>query len=95
MDLQDIKDKISPILKKYGVKRAEVFGSVARGEATAGSDIDLMISLGQPLGLLAYVSLIREVEAELERKVDLVTDQSVNKFIKPYIVKELTTIYEG
>ncbi len=41
--IEEIKAKILPILKKYGVKRAGIFGSFVRGEETQESDIDIRV----------------------------------------------------
>ena len=95
MNISEIQNKISPILKEYGVKRASVFGSVSRGEDSPKSDIDIMVSLGKPMGMFAYMNLIREIENKLDRKIDLVTENSINKFVRPYIQSDLKTIYEG
>ena len=45
LSIEDIKEKITPILEKYDVKYAGVFGSVARGEARDDSDIDILIKI--------------------------------------------------
>ena len=90
----EIQKKILPILKEYGVKRAAIFGSVSRGDNKSESDIDIMISLGKPIGMFAYMSLIRKMENRLGRKVDLVTENSINKFVRPYIQPDLKIIYE-
>ena len=95
MNILEIQNKISPVLKEYGVKRASVFGSVSRGEDSPKSDVDIMISLGKPMGMFAYMNLIRKIEDRLGRKVDLVTENSINKFVRPYIQSDLKTIYEG
>ncbi|MEK7157881.1 MAG: nucleotidyltransferase family protein [Patescibacteria group bacterium] len=95
MNVLDIQNKISPVLKEYGVKRAAVFGSVSRGDDSPKSDIDIMVSLGKPMGMFLYMSLIREMENKLGRKVDLVTENSINKFVRPYIQSDLKVIYEG
>ena len=95
MNILEIQNKISPVLKEYGVKRASVFGSVSRGEDSPKSDVDIMISLGKPMGMFAYMNLIRKIEDRLGRKVDLVTENSTNKFVRPYIQSDLKTIYEG
>lgn len=95
MNVLEIQNKITPVLKEYGVKRAAVFGSVSRGEDKPKSDIDIMISLGKPMGMFAYMRLLREMENRLGRKVDLVTENSINKFVRPYIQSELKIIYEG
>jgi len=95
VQISEIKEKISPVLSKYGVKRASVFGSVSRGEDSPDSDVDLLIELGdEPMGLFKYSRLIEELETSLGKKVDVVTNNSINKFLKPYILPELRTVYE-
>ena len=94
MSILEIQKKILQILKEYGVKRAAIFGSVSRGDNKSESDIDIMISLGKPIGMFAYMSLIRKMENRLGRKVDLVTENSINKFVRPYIQPDLKIIYE-
>ncbi|MEK7535789.1 MAG: nucleotidyltransferase family protein [Patescibacteria group bacterium] len=95
MKVAEISKKITPILREHGVLKAAVFGSVSRGEDKPQSDIDILVRLGKPMGMFAYIGLIRDMEKILGRKVDLVTENSLNKFIKPYIVNDLKTIYEG
>ncbi len=95
MKVSEIQAKVSPILRAHGIKQASVFGSVARGEDRPESDVDILVQLGQPMGLFAYMGLIRQMEESLGRKVDLVTENSLNKFVKPYVLPELKTIYEG
>ncbi len=91
----EIKTKAAPIFEEYGIKQASVFGSVARGEAGVNSDIDIMITLGdKPIGLFSYMRFINKMEKSLGRRVDVVTLNSLNKFIKPYVLPELKIIYE-
>jgi len=93
MEMIEIQEKITPIMEKYGIKRASVFGSVARGEDRADSDIDVLVELGdQSMGLFKYSRFVDELEESLGRKVDVVT--KINKFIKPYIIPDLKEIYE-
>ena len=94
MQIPEMQEKISPILSKYGIERAAVFGSVARGEDVPKSDVDLLIKLGeQPMGMIKYMELIEEIEQSLGRKVDIITEGS-DKFLRPYIEKEMKVIYE-
>ncbi len=95
MGIQEIKAKIAPVLRKYGIRYAAVFGSVSRGTNRPESDIDLLVKLGTPMGMFTYMQLLRELETTLGTKVDLVTENSLNKFVKPYVTPELKTIYEG
>ncbi|MEI6304597.1 MAG: nucleotidyltransferase family protein [Candidatus Taylorbacteria bacterium] len=95
MSIAEIQEKISPVLKSYGVTYAGIFGSVSRGEDLPGSDIDILIKLGKPMGMFSYMSLIEAIQDILGRKVDIVTEQSLSKFVRPYVMPELKTIYEG
>ncbi len=95
MSITDIKNKLRPLFEAYGITYAGVFGSVSRGEDHKDSDVDIMVKLGKPMGLFSYMKLIHAIEDLLGRKVDLVTEQSLNKFVRPYVIPELKTIYEG
>lgn len=95
MSIEEIQHKIAPVLRKYGIRHAAVFGSVSRGTSKPGSDIDLLVKLGMPMGMFVYMRLLRELEATLGTKVDLVTENSLNKFIRPFVTPELKTVYEG
>ena len=94
MTIEEVKQKATPELEEYGVEYAAVFGSIARGEDSEDSDIDILVRLGRPTGMIRYMNLINGLEEQLQKKVDLVTEQSLNKFIKPWVLPELKTIYE-
>lgn len=81
-------------MSKYGVRRAAIFGSMARGEDTPESDVDLLVELGMPMGLISFSRFTREMEEVLQRRVDVLTPNSINKHLKPYILSELKMIYE-
>ncbi len=84
-----------PILKKYGVKRAYLFGSAARGEDGSKGDVDVLVSIERPMGIFEFMGLQFALEGALKKKVDLVSERAVNKYIQPYIEKDLVLIYEG
>ncbi len=95
MPISEIKNKLQPVFKSYGVTYAGVFGSVSRGEDRPDSDIDILVHLGKPMGLFLFMKLINSAEDVLGRKVDMVTEQSLSSFLKPHVMPELKTIYEG
>ena len=65
-----IMNKSTPVLRKYSeIKAAYIIGSYAEGRATGKDDVDLVIIATPPR--LTYVSLIKELEAVLYKKVDL------------------------
>jgi len=94
MELEEVKEKIIPVLEEYGVEYAGVFGSVARGEAGPDSDVDILVRLGRPTGMFRYMRLVNGLERSLSKKVDLVTEDSLNKYVKPYVLVDLKTVYE-
>ncbi|MBI5003941.1 nucleotidyltransferase family protein [Candidatus Kaiserbacteria bacterium] len=94
MNLSEIQEKTSPILRSYHVRKASVFGSIARGEDSKDSDVDLLVEFGEPMGMIGYLRFIAQLEESLQKKVDVVTEKSINKFIRPYIVPDLKVIYE-
>ena len=65
-----------------------LFCSVARGEPTAESDIDLLVEFSRPIGLLQFVELKRILEEVFERSVDLVTPKALKPQLRDGILKE-------
>ncbi len=95
MTVEEVRSRTTPVFREFGVRYAAVFGSVARGEDRPGSDVDLLVRLGRPTGMVGYMRLIESLEDCLERKVDMLTEQSINQHLQTYIARDLTKIYEG
>jgi uncharacterized protein len=95
MGIQDLKGKTKTIFKNYGVKKAALFGSVARGEAKNDSDIDLLVELGKSLSLLDYSGLRLDLEDALGRKVDLVQYGKIKSSLKSYILRDEKVFYRS
>ena len=87
VDLENIKQKIRPILQKYGIKKAGIFGSSARGETNV-NDIDLLVKIEQKISLLDFIGIKQELEDELNMKVDLVEYDSLKPALKKDILKD-------
>ena len=77
--IDDIRRKVTPIAKRYVVKRLSLFGSYARGEADSESDVDFLIDRGQIRGMINYFSFVFALEDELKCHVDVVMDGSSDK----------------
>jgi predicted nucleotidyltransferase len=94
-----LSNVILPVLEPYGVKRIALFGSVVRGEATKKSDIDILVDFEEPrrkpLGLFKWGELEEELGKRLGQKVDLVSNAALNKYIRPYVEKEMVIIYDA
>ena len=67
-----IKDAYPYLSANFGVERVGIFGSVARGDAGEGSDIDLIVDLKRPVGL-RFIELVAYLESIFNRKVDVLT----------------------
>jgi predicted nucleotidyltransferase len=83
--MQSIIDVTRPILTKYGVKKAALFGSYVAGNHTDASDVDIIIQPPAEMGL-EFVSLKQELEDALQKPVDLVSYNGLSKHLKQYVV---------
>jgi predicted nucleotidyltransferase len=86
-NLENIKKKIRPILKKYGIKKAGIFGSSARGE-TVVNDLDLLVKIDKKISLLEFIGIQQELEDKLGMKVDLVEYDAIKPALKDDILRE-------
>jgi len=85
-EIEKIKEKIIPILKRNGVKRAGIFGSYARGEQTKDSDVDILVEFKG--SLLTLIGIELEIKKILRRKVDVITYNGLNHMLKEGILSE-------
>ncbi|MBV6396690.1 MAG: hypothetical protein HFACDABA_02290 [Anaerolineales bacterium] len=79
-------------LEKLGVKSLSLFGSVARGEATKNSDVDILVEFKGRATFDRYMDTKFYLEDLLGRKVDLVTPKAIKPRMKPYIMQELVNV---
>lgn len=95
--LRTLRTVIVPLLKPY-VRKVTLFGSFARGEETAESDIDLVVELrpatDRPHLGLRWFGLEAELSDLLGREVELVTEQELSPYIRPYVDKDRVILYE-
>jgi len=80
-------------MKPYQPKTIGLFGSVARNEENSESDVDILFSLQKPIGLFTLAKIQFELEEKLHKKVDLVSENGLNKFIKEKVLNEVKYIY--
>ncbi|MEK7597029.1 MAG: nucleotidyltransferase family protein [Patescibacteria group bacterium] len=92
--MDKITVKIIPILKKYGVSRASLFGSVARGEESKKSDIDILIEPAKGTTLFDMAGIQIDLQKSLKKSVDLITYGSINPMLKGHILKDEKVIYQ-
>lgn len=92
MNIEEIKKKVIPILKRYHVKKAGIFGSVARGEETEESDIDILVEIDDRMSLLDFVGLKLELEDAFGKRVDLGEYSTIKPLIREQILSEEVSI---
>ena len=82
------REEILRIAAQHGAHNVRVFGSVARGEAGEESDIDLLVDMEPGRSGLEQAELILDLEALLERRVDVVTEAGLYWLLRRRILKE-------
>lgn len=75
-------------LQELGIGSLSVFGSVARGEATESSDIDLLVEFSRPVGLFHFAHVRRRLSELLGAEVDLVTVNALREEMRERVMKE-------
>ena len=80
------------ILRRYKVREISVFGSFALGKATEDSDVDFLVRFEKDADLLDQVGLKLDLEELLGRKVDIVTPNSLSKYIRDAVLEQAVPI---
>lgn len=91
LDLNSLRAKREQILQiaaRRGAHNVRVFGSVARGDADAGSDIDLLVDMEPGRSLLDLGGLLVDLEALLEHRVDVVTEKGMRLRVRQQALRE-------
>jgi predicted nucleotidyltransferase len=90
-----LEQKIINYLLIYEPLFIGIFGSYARNEQTADSDLDILVSFDKILTLIDLSRITNELSEKLNIKIDLVTQKSLHPKLKPYIEKDLQIIYNA
>ena len=96
MDSEDIlttrRQQILRIAEAHGARNVRVFGSRARGDATASSDVDLLIDLKPGRSLLDIVAIKQDLEELLGSDVDVVTEASLSPYIRSEVLQSAVAL---
>ena len=96
--IDDIQRLIRPVAAKHGVEKIYLFGSYARGDATADSDVDICVDAPKIKGLFALGGLYADLEDALNKSLDMITVNSLKYNPDKRFVNNLNTdgvlIYE-
>jgi uncharacterized protein len=86
--VETVRERVVPALRRHGVVRAGMFGSVARGDHRDDSDVDFLVEFEQGKSLFDLVELQFELEEILGRKADVVTYAGLHKRIRDRVLRE-------
>lgn len=98
MTVNEIKQKVGDICRKYDVKRLELFGSVARGDTHPASDTDFLVQFAENEwkgSCWRFLELKEDLERVVGTQVDLVSVESLqNPILKRAILRDKVAVYE-
>lgn len=80
-------------LQKLGVKSLNLFGSVARNEATAQSDVDILVELEDSIGFFEFFCIKHYLEDLLQCSVDLGTTDALKEHLRQPILSEAIHVF--
>jgi len=86
--LKSKRNDILRIAAKHGAYNVRVFGSVARGEAGADSDIDLLVDVGAVHSSWFPAGLVADLEELLDREIDVLTQDALHWYIRDRVLQE-------
>ena len=86
------RDRILQMAEQYGARRVRVFGSVARCQDDADSDIDFLVDMEPGRSLLDLGGLLIDLEKLLNTKVDVVTERGLRDRIRARVLNEAVTL---
>lgn len=90
--IAEVRDRVVPVMRRRGVLHASVFGSVARGEAGAASDVDFLVEFEPGRTLLDLSGLVLDLREALGREVDAVTRNALHPRLRDAILSEAVPI---
>jgi len=90
--LASLRTVLPDLRDRYHVATLEVFGSLARGDATRRSDIDLLVTFSRTPDLFTYIMLEEELSDRLGARVDLVMRRSLKPRLRDRILSEAVPV---
>jgi uncharacterized protein len=99
LSLAELRQRLRPLCEKHHIRRLEIFGSAVHGQATPGSDVDLLVTLDDwiPLSTAALLEIAGEAEELVGAPVDFVLrpslEKSPNRFAREHILATAVCVY--
>ena len=91
--LDEIRSIAAPIAEQYGVAAMYLFGSYARGEATAASDLDFRIERGRIRSLFELSAMYNDLSEGFQKNLDLLSSQNIEPEFLAAIRPEEVLVY--
>ena len=92
MEIKAVQEKATPILRRAGVRRAGLFGSIIKGK-TRPNDVDILVEMDKQTSLLGFIYLKNQLEEELGQRVDLVEYGALKPSLREGIIKEAVALF--
>ena len=96
---QELRSLLRLFCEKYGIRRMDVFGSIARGHASPASDVDLLVTLAEPVPTGVLLEMAGEAEEVIGAPVDFVLKSSLersgNRLAREHILATAVNVYGG
>ena len=99
LSLAELQNRLRPFCEKHPIRRLEIFGSAARGDARPGSDVDLLVTLDDParVSTAELLEMAGEAEEVVGAPVDFVLrsslEKSPNRFAREHILSSAVRVY--
>jgi predicted nucleotidyltransferase len=94
--INDIRERVAPVARDYGIRTLSLFGSYARGEATSESDVDLrIVDRGDLRGLFRLAAFQSDLEKCFRLSVDVLPSDSLDSAFLGRIEDEEVIVYES
>ncbi len=90
--LQSKRSQILQIAARHGARKVRVFGSVARGTARRGSDIDFLVEMEEGRSLLDHAALVLDLERLLKRSVDVASERGLRRLVRKDVLKDAVAL---
>lgn len=94
MEEQFTSPQLKRICEQNGIVYLGLFGSYARNQEQPDSDVDLLVEYNKPVGYLTHAKIENILEDFFNKPVDLIFRNNIKIRLKPYIMKDLKTVYE-
>ena len=90
--LKTKREEILRIAAKHGARNVRIFGSVSRGEAGSGSDVDLLVDVGPDRSPFFPGGLVADLQDVLGRRVEVLTENGLHWYIRDQVLREAVVL---